>query len=376
MNIKEKFAEGNNVVDINSDLTFDFVNGKDIQAKPQPWLWPGIIPDHTVTLFAGEGGIGKSQLLLEIAAKISTGEKFKAGGFDHELPQGKVLILSAEDDLEYQIKPKLIAANANYSEINFLKFSTIKNSKNKKYVDLTLHLNQLENHIAEQKNVRLIIVDPVLYFIGEIRENVNSEVSNFLGTLSEFARTNKLAIVINKHFRKKSSGITASNAVDEVGGAAAWVNSPRLAWAIARHHENQDLIVLSKMKVNITKLDSECLAYQIKETQISIHDGPVIHTTFLDWWPEMIKLTANEAINKEKYESSKLEQAYQIIVDYLKERGQSVAKHVKDHALKLGAKLKTFEYAVRQLKDDKRLKIDPGTGGNKLWTLITEEDCD
>ena len=84
-----------NVTKIRADVDeyeLESIVASDIVAKEQPWLWPGVIPLDTSTLFVGEGGIGKSLLLLELAAKISTGDEFKAGGESVKLPQGKVII--------------------------------------------------------------------------------------------------------------------------------------------------------------------------------------------------------------------------------------------------------------------------------------------
>ena len=49
-------------------------------------------------------------------------------------------------------------------------------------------------------------------------------------------------------------------------------------------------------------------------------------------------ITPDEAVNEEKYEKSKGQLAVDFIINHLKERGQSVLKHIEESALKLGIK--------------------------------------
>ena len=48
------------------------------QNQPVPerqWLVPGLIPLHNVTLLAGDGGLGKSILAMQLMAACALGEK-------------------------------------------------------------------------------------------------------------------------------------------------------------------------------------------------------------------------------------------------------------------------------------------------------------
>ena len=364
-----------NVVHIQSKL--ESVNASLIIPKEQPWLWRGVIPLHTLTLFAGEGGIGKSQLLLDIAAKVSTGEIFQAGGQDHKLIKGKVLILTAEDDLEYTVSLKLLSSNADLTQIEIVKTVTGDNRK-RVLINLNTQIDLIKSKINEMKNVKLIIIDPILYFIGEINDNLNSEVANFLNTLIEFAKDYDLAIIINKHFRKKSSGKNVTSAADEVGGAGAWTNSPRLSWAITRYHDDPKLNIISNIKSNITEKTEEVLAYRIKSYIVIVSsetgESTSINTTQLVWHDKMVSITANEAVNKETFDKSKKQIAADFIISYLEENGQSIAKKVKEAAtvFRKDIKLRTFEDAIRDLKINKTIKIEKGFGKNKVLSLM---DC-
>src|SRR5437763_1508413 len=49
-----------------------------IEVEPVRWLWPGCIPMGALTLIAGDPGVGKSMLALDIVARVTTGRTVMA----------------------------------------------------------------------------------------------------------------------------------------------------------------------------------------------------------------------------------------------------------------------------------------------------------
>src|SRR5207248_2474377 len=88
-----------------SDADLGLIRATEIQEKPLSWLWKYRLASHAMGLLAGDGGLGKSQLLLWIASAVTTGAPWpdKSG----DAPLGDVVILSAEDRPEDTIKPRL-----------------------------------------------------------------------------------------------------------------------------------------------------------------------------------------------------------------------------------------------------------------------------
>ena len=81
----------------------------DIPEKQAEWLVPQYLPKNQVTIFAGEGGCGKTSLWCNVVAGISSG---KPCVLEEENPfagsdPGRVLIFSAEDSPEYVLVKKL-----------------------------------------------------------------------------------------------------------------------------------------------------------------------------------------------------------------------------------------------------------------------------
>ncbi len=342
----------------------------DVIAKPQTWFWPGMIPDQTLTLFAGCGAMGKSLLLLYIIAKTSSGEEFNAGGMAHKLKKGSIILLSAEDDIEQQIKPKLIAANADCSKIHFIKSKVGSISKQHKFLELDKDLFILEQKINELKDVSLIVIDPITYFIGNVKD-ISTEVANFLLSLSQLAKKYGFATALNKHLRKSASGAKGViNAVNEVAGSGAWVNTPRKCWLITDHHEQKGLKVISNMKDNLTVGSDNCLAYKIVETKI-IDNGNEITTTKLEWWDKLINMSATDAIDKETYEKSKGQQAVDHIYNYLIKFGKSRRESIEENAIKSGISKGTFNRAIIALEKEyaDSLEISKGFNNQKMYMI-------
>jgi hypothetical protein len=64
-------------------------------ALPEPlWLVPGLVPADNVTLIGGDGGLGKSTLVLQMAHCV------RGGGFwlDRPCKEGSVVYVSAEEN--------------------------------------------------------------------------------------------------------------------------------------------------------------------------------------------------------------------------------------------------------------------------------------
>lgn len=89
----------------------------DINPEPLRWLWPGRIPLGKLMVIAGDAGLGKSLLTIDIAARVSNGAAFPDGA---ACAQGSVIFLSAEDDAADTIRPRLDAAGADVSRIHLL----------------------------------------------------------------------------------------------------------------------------------------------------------------------------------------------------------------------------------------------------------------
>lgn len=290
----------------------------DVEPENQTWLWDKIIPLETYTLFAGVGGIGKSQVLMFIAARVSDGEVFQMGGVDHKIDSGSVLLLSGEDSYKSQISPRLRALNANLKKIHLLKCAyNVQAPTKKRNICLDKDLEQLREEVVRHQDVKLIVVDPVMNFIGNVKDHVSSEVLNFLAGLNDIAEEFKLGMILNKHLRKQSSGANIDSAMNEVSGSGSWVNNARQSWIMCESPDDSDKKYFANLKVNIEKKNKKSFSFKIESTKIE-HKGKLIDTSKIVWSDQIEDISINEIFNKVNFEKGKEEIVSQFILDQLK----------------------------------------------------------
>ena len=311
--------DGNVVSLTNNGYLAEVVRADSVIPRQQPWFMDKIIPLGTSTLFAGFGNSGKSQLLIHLAAKTTTGAAFNIAETEYKFVSGGIIILSGEDDFETTLVPRLIAAEADLTKCFLLKMMKAAGRPNA-LLDLNSHLVLLEKTIIDSPvPIKLIIIDPVQYFTGEMKDHINANVCQFIGALNDLARKYNLALIMNRHLRKKGGGDGASNATDSVSGSAAWTTSPRSCWLIQRH-PTKDVIIFADLKGNLRKKATQSPAYTIEETYIKdpADDSRYIQTTRLIWQDKLEDIDADAALNTEKIPPKELE-IRQWIINFLLE---------------------------------------------------------
>ena len=162
------------------------------------------------TLIAGEPGLGKSQLGIYATAMITTGGAWPCS--EGRARKGHVIILSAEDDEETTIVPRLIAAGADLSRVTIIRATYSEDGKDERAFDLQTDLAKLEKLIEYIKketgeDVLLVVIDPITaYMGGGIDGRKNVQVRATLRPVGEMARRTKVAILSVTHFNKGASG--------------------------------------------------------------------------------------------------------------------------------------------------------------------------
>ena len=99
--------------------TWGLSPARTLSPKPVEWSWPNRIAKRKMNIIAGEGKKGKTQMVLAMAAITSMGGEWPDGSGRAE--KGTVIILSAEDDPEDTLAPRLIALGADMSKIKIIR---------------------------------------------------------------------------------------------------------------------------------------------------------------------------------------------------------------------------------------------------------------
>jgi hypothetical protein len=247
------------------------VRVSDVRQRPVEWLWQSRIALGKLTLLFGDPGLGKSLLTIFISAVVTRGGSWPDGGTP--APMGDVLILSAEDALEDTIAPRLDRAGANTKKVIAVRAIRWRDATGKaRERSVTLDDTEiLDDMMAENPGVKLIIVDPVTAYLGtDTDSHKNSDVRALLGGLSRLAEKYNVAVVVVSHMNKGGGG----HAIYRATGSLAFVAAARAAWLVERDKADPSRRLFLAVKNNLAPEQSG-LAFTMVDGRIVFEDAPV-----------------------------------------------------------------------------------------------------
>ncbi|MFW6062320.1 MAG: AAA family ATPase, partial [Planctomycetota bacterium] len=139
-----------------------FVRLADVEAQDVHWLWLNRFARGKLSLLAGHPGLGKSQITIDIAARVTRGSPWPNG--EGLALLGNVIFLSAEDDPADTIRPRMDAAGADVERAFVI--AAIREKGTQRGFDLTRDLDRLDQLVQEIGDVRLIVIDPISAYLG------------------------------------------------------------------------------------------------------------------------------------------------------------------------------------------------------------------
>jgi hypothetical protein len=223
------------------------------------WLWRGRIPSGKLTILAGDPSVGKSFLSLDIASRVSRGSAWP----DEDLaPEGRkpknVLIISGEDALEDTVRPRIDRQGGDPKRIAAIGLR-VRDKDGDSFLSLTDHLSQIRDEVVRFK-ARLLIVDPLVAFMGTINTYKASEVRQLLTRLSEMADETKCSVLGIMHLNKRRGESGLYRLTDSLAFAAG----PRSVMLVSRHPDDSSLRVLAPWKNNLTA-DPDAIGFHFDE---------------------------------------------------------------------------------------------------------------
>lgn len=240
----------------------------DVEPVSVSWLWPDRIPYGKMTLLAGDPGLGKSFVTLDIAARLSSGTPWPDRGDESVEPENTV-ILSAEDDAADTIRPRLDAAGADVSRIHYVDGVRRSSDGGDAYFNFDDDMLSLERLIKETA-ASLVIVDPISAYLSKRDSHNNSDIRGILGPLGDMAGRNGCAIIVVTHLNKSSG----SRALYRSMGSLAFAAAARIAWLIAQDNDDPARRLMLPMKSNLIEQPAG-IAYHLEDGQVRWHDEKV-----------------------------------------------------------------------------------------------------
>ncbi len=214
-----------------------------VAARAIEWLWTGWMPKGYITIFAGESGAGKSTVLADVAARVTTGRAWPGEAADQVREPGRVLWLGSEDSIEEMTVPRLLACGADLNNVIQIEGVSHQGKRNTFSMqdDLEAVGEWLASARADGVPFAMLVIDPVTsYLPGQKLRKVDLNDAGQLRTILEpwlvLAQEHHVAIVCVTHFAKD----TTRSMLHRVMGSAAFAQTCRSLCAVIEREAKGD----------------------------------------------------------------------------------------------------------------------------------------
>lgn len=324
------------------------------EIKEREWTVEGWIPKGQVTLLYADGGVGKSQIILQLLTSVSLGESW----FGRDTSKGSALYLGAEDDtdeLHRRFHDVINARFKSYADFPDVIFSSLAGEDallanydpRSKKLSPSAVMKELTAAIA--KHTPSICVIDTLADVFPADENDRALARQFIGLLRKPAIEHKCALVVLAH--PSLSGISTGRGTS---GSTGWNNSVRSRITMERDENNSDRRILKLAKSNYSKIGTEIV--------ITWENGVFVHD------PQSSGLDAQAA-------NSKAKRVFLSLLENHNENGMSVnanggstyaPKVFAEHPHCEGVTKKAFVIAMKSLFAEKVIRAEKTKRGTHL----------
>lgn len=222
-----------------------------VSVPPRAWHVPDLIPAGNVTLLSGDGGTGKSQVALQLAAAGAMGEAW----LGLNASAGPALFLSAEDDLD-ELHRRLACIMDSYDrpfeDVENLHLASLAGEDallaapeagRSNILKPTALFGRLDRTIAEIKP-SLVVLDTLADLFGG-DEIQRAQARPFIGLMRQFCLRHATTVLLLAH-----PSLSGLNSGTGSSGSTAWSNSVRSRLYLKRAEGNADVRVLETQKAN------------------------------------------------------------------------------------------------------------------------------
>jgi hypothetical protein len=323
------------------------LNGEDIEPEEVQWLWPDRVPRKKLVVFEGDPGLGKSLAVLDLAARLSSGQRMPDGSAN---PFGGrpvwTVLLSAEDDPADTILPRFIAAGGDRRYMRLLK--AVKAPDGERFPNLA-DVPAIRRALVRTQ-AQLLIVDPLAAYVPAQSDAWRDDaIRRLLVPITQLVAELDVGLITVRHLTKNNDrpAIYRGQASIGIAGAA------RAVFVFGKDPGDRtgERRCVATVKFNIGK-EPPTIAYKIISEQ-----GEKAH---LRWEKGTVPMTADELLTStrardESGSDSALNDAQDVLRAILKD-GPVDSSEVYLQARRAGVPKTTLERAkhtlnVRSLKD-------------------------
>ena len=239
------------------DSDLELIRADEIDPVSVRWLWKNYFPFGKLSLLTGDPGEGKSTFMLTIAAALTRGGPLPFAEPEEQMDPLTVIYQTTEDDPEDTIIPRFIKAGGDRTKLFFIR-------EDKKR--LTFSDERIREAIL-RTNAKLLILDPISAYIGNVNMNAANEVRPQFSCLAQVAKDTGCAIVAISDMNK-AEGLKA---LYRVTGSVDISGSVRSVMMLLRDPEEQDKRYFVQAKSNLSPLGTG-IAFRISESGITFEE--------------------------------------------------------------------------------------------------------
>lgn len=251
---------------------------EDVEITRPKFLYSNLLVEGVINIVAGEGGIGKSTLVLDWVAKLTTGEL----DGDYRGTPLNICLYSPEES-EGMLKARLLAANADTSKITPMGNPYKREGAIEQTLDFTLpaNINAIRN-LLSQSEAKVLVIDPLSNLVNG-DSNKLTDVRRALNPLAALADSMKVTVIGVLHFGK-GQGRSARNMVS---GSKAYNDICRSMLSMARDNED-DKVIVSHEKANYIALPNCQRDWSFSLESVELEDTnnePISVGRVVNWQP-------------------------------------------------------------------------------------------
>ncbi len=311
------------------------------------WLWEGFFPWGELSMMEGNPDVGKTTVLLNIVAAVTTGTVLPFGRAGAKNPS-PALYFCAEDSIAKTVVGRLKAANANLDLVYVQKARSAE-------LLLPGAVDNLRG-IVQATGARIVVLDPTNSFLDANDVNINSEqdVRRALRPLRDLAEEENVAIVGNRHLNKN----TDRPALYRGGGSIGVAAVARSVVLVAKHPDDPGIRVLISQKCNLIEEAKKVpAAFRIAQDG---HGRPR-----LEWLAEAPDIDADELLAPKRPgpKPDTLEKAKAYVRDHLA-NGPKLRRDV----IEAGQHVNLNEKAIQRAANALGVRSE-ARGRERLWSL-------
>lgn len=330
----------------------------DVPVERVAWLWPDYLPLGKLVVLDGDPSVGKSTATIDLAARVSTGDRWPDGAPNPG--PGDVLLLSAEDGLSDTIAPRLTAAGADLARVHaLLEVPQLGEEGAVRMVPPSLPRDiPLIEGVIRERTVSLAVVDVLMaYLNGKVDSHRDQDVRGVLHQLAAMAERTGCTVVLIRHLNKAGG----SNALYRGGGSIGIIGAARAAYLIGRDPDDDARRILACSKLNLGP-EPPALAYRLVS-------DTALGCARVEWEPDPVEISTAHLLSGPDNDEERGERdaAAEWLTGYLSERGGAATRN---EVLKAG---RSDGFAQRTLeRARKRAGVSTmrtGFGQGSVWSL-------